>query len=93
MNACRRTESFAKAQSTVVKDFGAFQEFRPVLGSSATAEGGRPDLRHFPSQIPLSGNVRTPFILPIRFSRTTFPATVAISRRKWESAEPRMMQV
>ena len=26
----------------------------PVLGSSATAEGGRLDLRHFPSQIPLA---------------------------------------
>ena len=25
MNACRRTESFGNAQSTVVKDFGAFQ--------------------------------------------------------------------
>ncbi len=28
MNACRRTESFGNAQSTVVKDFGAFTGFR-----------------------------------------------------------------
>ena len=26
MNACRRTESFGDAQSTIVKDFSAFQE-------------------------------------------------------------------
>ena len=54
MNACRRTESFGNAQSTVVKDFGAFQGLRPVLCSSATAEDGRPNLRHYPSQIPLA---------------------------------------
>ena len=27
MNACRRPESFGNAQSTVVKDFGAFKGF------------------------------------------------------------------
>ena len=32
----------------------------------ATVEGGRPNLRHFPSQIPLPENEGMPFILPIR---------------------------
>ena len=69
MNACRRTESFGDAQSTIVKDFSAFQEstwyFRHP--SSVAALLWRVDARTCAitrAKFPLPGNERTPFIIP-----------------------------
>ena len=71
MNACRRTESFGNAQSTVVKDFGAFQEsiWYFCHPSSVAALLRRVDARTcaiFRARFPLPGDERTPFILPVR---------------------------
>ena len=68
------------AQSTVVKDFGAFTGSVPVLGSSATAEDGHPNLPHFPSQIPFAWERGKPFISP-KFRRlATLPEGCATLR-------------
>ena len=69
MNACRRTESFGNTPSTVVKDFGAFQGstwyFRhPSSVAALLRTGGRPNLRHFPSQIPLAWGRGNAFYSP-----------------------------
>ena len=49
MNACRRTGSFGNAQSTVVKDFGAFQGLPPpVLDMRRVVARTRPIFRQIP---------------------------------------------
>ena len=68
MNACRRTGSFGNAQSTVVKDFGAFQGLPPpVLGSQRYCGIWTPEACAISQAIlPLPRDERWPFILPIR---------------------------
>ena len=64
----------------------------PVLGSSATADGWTPEPAPLPSQIPLPGNERMPFILPIRNVGDGLRVRVDVPRRCARSLRGRLGQ-